>query len=241
MRRVERAVVLELGQHQLQRDDARRVERRGAHGRAGPENGFEARPRDADRLEFVFRGRFLGVEGRAVGERVPPGVSAKDELVPAAVPADSEGEAGGAREVQRGVAVAAADRGEAAVVGVGERPAKDARRRGRIPFPFPGAWLYDQNNIPVLHILDIDPFDGDMLRKVNALTYPRPVESMYGTGAIDHIAFAADDYDGMIAKLDSEQIRYKSQHVVSWLKQLFVLDPNGIVIELNFQVGERPQ
>ncbi len=106
---------------------------------------------------------------------------------------------------------------------------------------FPGAWLYDQNNVPVLHVLDIDPFDGAMLEKVNALTYPRQVESMYGTGAIDHIAFAADDFDGMIAKLEAEQIRYKTQHIVSWLKQVFVLDPNGIVIELNFQVGERPQ
>jgi catechol 2,3-dioxygenase-like lactoylglutathione lyase family enzyme len=105
------------------------------------------------------------------------------------------------------------------------------------PYPgkvVPGAWIYDHDGTPVVHIVSIDPFDGDVQRKADAATLPRPVVSLSGTGAIDHVAFAADNHDEMVARIEREGLPYRTRRPTPELLQLYLLDPNGILIELNF-------
>ena len=53
------------------------------------------------------------------------------------------------------------------------------------------------------------------------------------TGALDHLAFRGSDPDAMMKKLDSLGIRYE-HNAGPRLRQLFLQDPDGIIIELNY-------
>ena len=104
-----------------------------------------------------------------------------------------------------------------------------------------GAWLYDASDRPILHLIAIDPKDpeaalGRVRDRLGALGGDLNVESMNGTGVIDHIAFECDDYDKMKSKLEARGLVYTSSDVPSInLRQLFVNDPNGVTLELNFR------
>jgi catechol 2,3-dioxygenase-like lactoylglutathione lyase family enzyme len=105
-----------------------------------------------------------------------------------------------------------------------------------------GAWLYDSTDRPILHVIAIDPKDPEV-----ALTRIRErigglggdyldVDSIKGTGTIDHIAFECADYDAMEGKLTQRGLKYTRNDVPSLkLRQLFVNDPNGVTLELNFR------
>ena len=104
-----------------------------------------------------------------------------------------------------------------------------------------GAWLYDASDRPILHLIAIDPNDPEaalsrVRDRLGALGGDLDVESMNGTGVIDHIAFECDDYDKMKSKLEARGLTYTSSDVPSInLRQLFVNDPNGVTLELNFR------
>ena len=104
-----------------------------------------------------------------------------------------------------------------------------------------GAWLYDASDRPILHLIAIDPKDpeaalGRVRDRLGALGGDLDVESLNGTGVIDHIAFECDDYDKMKSKLEARGLTYTSSDVPSInLRQLFVNDPNGVTLELNFR------
>jgi hypothetical protein len=56
------------------------------------------------------------------------------------------------------------------------------------------------------------------------------------TGSFDHVAFNATDYDGTIAKLEERGLDYGHAFVPDIpLRQIFVKDPNGVTVELNFR------
>jgi len=89
----------------------------------------------------------------------------------------------------------------------GERPA----------FAFPGAWLYLDGK-PVLHLV---------LRESAAASAD--------TGAIDHVAFGCDDFEGTRARLDAAGVACDVRDVPGGrLRQIFLRDPNGVKVELNF-------
>ena len=104
-----------------------------------------------------------------------------------------------------------------------------------------GAWLYDASDRPILHLIAIDPKDpeaalGRVRDRLGALGGDLDLEARNGTGVIDHIAFECDDYDKMKSKLESRGLVYTSSDVPSInLRQLFVNDPNGVTLELNFR------
>ena len=56
-----------------------------------------------------------------------------------------------------------------------------------------------------------------------------------GTGVLDHIAFEAIDLPGMRAVLAREGVAHTERVVPrSGITQIFIEDPNGLTLELNF-------
>jgi catechol 2,3-dioxygenase-like lactoylglutathione lyase family enzyme len=110
------------------------------------------------------------------------------------------------------------------------------RAGARPPFPFPGAWLYAGER-PLVHVIGIDPADQQGLQ---AYLGARPEGSpAANTGALDHIAFTAADLPGMRERLARLGIAARERAVPGLgLQQVFVTDPNGVVIELNFPLAE---
>ena len=111
----------------------------------------------------------------------------------------------------------------------------------RPEFPFPGVWLYNGDDSDwanaVLHLIAIDKNDPEGLKKYLG---DRDSNSLHGSGAIDHIAFFAKGLEEKIALLKSLNIPYRERTVpVLRLHQLFLDDPNGVVIELNYPAAEK--
>lgn len=100
----------------------------------------------------------------------------------------------------------------------------------RPPFPFPGAWMYQAGDA-VVHIVGYDPNDAEGLKG-----YLGDKElAGSGTGTIDHVAFTADDLPAMQARLKASGLPFREREVPSLgLHQVFVEDPNGVTIELNY-------
>jgi catechol 2,3-dioxygenase-like lactoylglutathione lyase family enzyme len=111
----------------------------------------------------------------------------------------------------------------------------------RPPFPFPGLWLYrgdhaDYSNA-VVHIIGIDRNDPEGLKRYLG---DRNESSLNGTGAIDHIAFSADGLSAMIDHLHTKEVAFRERSVPALgLHQLFLDDPNGVIIELNYPAAEK--
>ncbi len=67
-------------------------------------------------------------------------------------------------------------------------------------------------------------------------TYVREVIPGGTTGAIHHIAFECDSLDDMVARLETKGLRYERAELPEInLTQLFVVDPNNVLLELNFR------
>ena len=102
---------------------------------------------------------------------------------------------------------------------VGDRP----------PFRFPGMWLYIGDRA-VVHVAERDESRG-----------PLPGAGGAGapTGAVDHIAFEGTGHDEMAALLAARGIVARQRTVPDLgLRQIFVQDPNGLTIELNYPATE---
>ena len=111
----------------------------------------------------------------------------------------------------------------------------------RPEFPFPGVWLYngDENDWAnaLLHLIAIDKNDPNGLKQYLG---ERDPSSLYGSGAVDHIAFFAKGLEVKLAQLDKLGVPCRQRTVpVLQLHQLFLDDPNGIVIELNYPAAEK--
>ena len=95
----------------------------------------------------------------------------------------------------------------------------------RPPFNFPGAWLYSGNH-PVLHLNDIAGTDKE-----------QPPTS----GVIDHVAFGSRGFEAMKRHLAQKGVSFRVNVVPnSSRRQIFVTDPNNVLIELNFDVANEP-
>jgi catechol 2,3-dioxygenase-like lactoylglutathione lyase family enzyme len=100
----------------------------------------------------------------------------------------------------------------------------------RPDFDFPGAWLYIGDRA-VVHVVGIDPDNPQGLLEYLG----QAAVDAEGTGTIDHIAFVATDYDGMAQRLSTMGVRYRERGLPAFnLRQMFLEDPNGVTIELNF-------
>ena len=110
----------------------------------------------------------------------------------------------------------------------------------RPEFPFPGLWLYEGDTAvwanAVVHIIGIDPNDAQGLK---AYLGGRAETSLQGTGAIDHVAFFTTGLAAMRERAQRLGIAARERTVPGLgLHQVFLDDPNGVVIELNYPATE---
>ena len=111
----------------------------------------------------------------------------------------------------------------------------------RPDFPFPGCWLYqgpqDSFANAAVHVIGIDPDDASGLE---GYLGERSEVSLNGSGAVDHVAFFATDLVGMLDRLRAASIEPRQRTVPGvGLHQLFLDDPSGVVVELNFPMAEK--
>jgi catechol 2,3-dioxygenase-like lactoylglutathione lyase family enzyme len=108
----------------------------------------------------------------------------------------------------------------------------------RPDFPFPGAWLYTDSTA-VIHLIGVDPNDSSGLQRyVGGEIHS---DALQGSGAFDHIAFRANDPSVLIDRLKKTDYEYRERQVPNMnLFQIFVEDPNGITIELNYWGEDKP-
>lgn len=104
----------------------------------------------------------------------------------------------------------------------------------RPPFDFPGIWLYrdgDESEFGVVHIIgegaETDAYLGE--RKA----------SDGGGGHFDHIAFLATGWPELRRRCREHGVPYVERTVPSLrLHQVFLIDPSGITIEMNYPAEE---
>lgn len=112
------------------------------------------------------------------------------------------------------------------------------RRGYRPPFDFPGAWLYmgnDESDYGTVHIIGVDPNNPSGLADyLGDKSLPAS-----GTGTVDHIAFLATGVRQMWDTLRAEGVAWRDRTVPSLgLHQVFIEDPSGVTIELNYPAAE---
>ena len=101
-------------------------------------------------------------------------------------------------------------------------------------FKFPVCWLY-LGGRDVIHITQ-----GGKNTSANRKAYlGQQSEALEGTGVIDHLAFRCTGLNGVMEHLKSTAVEFRKRQVDDQgLFQLFLFDPNGIKIELNFEASE---
>jgi hypothetical protein len=95
-------------------------------------------------------------------------------------------------------------------------------------------WLY-LGGQDVIHLTK----GGKSVSKNRIAYVGQQSDAVQGTGVIDHIAFRATGLLEMLAHFEQGGIEFKERQVNNQgLYQLFLFDPNGIKIELNFENAE---
>jgi catechol 2,3-dioxygenase-like lactoylglutathione lyase family enzyme len=101
-------------------------------------------------------------------------------------------------------------------------------------FKFPVCWLY-LGDKDIVHITE----GGAQVSENRRKYVGQESQATHGTGVLDHIAFRATGLHQMLERLRAEKVEFKQRQVSDQgLYQLFMLDPNGIKIELNFANAE---
>lgn len=99
----------------------------------------------------------------------------------------------------------------------------------RPDFPFPGYWMGVNGSIQV----HVGPSNIPNRQAYYLGTADDAADGQ--SGVIDHVAFLAEDPSAFVARFKAMGIEYRPRHLPdSKLFQLFIRDPNGVMIELNF-------
>lgn len=90
--------------------------------------------------------------------------------------------------------------------------------------PETAQWMYDATGRAIIHINSLD------CRR----TYQRDVTPGL-TGSIHHVALNCAGYDEALARLKARRLHHQCNTVETiGLQQIFVMDPNQVLLELNF-------
>ena len=89
------------------------------------------------------------------------------------------------------------------------------------------AWITDEAGRPVLHVGGVgDPYPIDDWR---------PFRGNRDGGAVHHVALSCADYEAMLARLERAGVDHRtSAYPPMQLRQIFVVEPGGVMLELNF-------
>jgi catechol 2,3-dioxygenase-like lactoylglutathione lyase family enzyme len=99
---------------------------------------------------------------------------------------------------------------------------------------FPGYWLYSGGAATVHLLGPRAPAEGIVVRGSGC--------KFDHTGRLDHIAFAATDLDGVRRRLHSHNVAFREQVLPDiGITQIFLHDPDGVAVELNFPSEEAPR
>jgi catechol 2,3-dioxygenase-like lactoylglutathione lyase family enzyme len=108
-------------------------------------------------------------------------------------------------------------------------------REGPHPdFKFPVVWLY-LGDTDVVHLTE-----GGKNVSANRKAYlGQQSDALHGSGVIDHVAFRCSGLRRMMEHLRDRKVEFRQRMVSDQgLFQLFLLDPNGVKVELNFANAE---
>jgi catechol 2,3-dioxygenase-like lactoylglutathione lyase family enzyme len=102
---------------------------------------------------------------------------------------------------------------------VGDRP----------PLAFPGYWLYAGGSSGAcLHIAERRSYADHAGRQGLAVPERDP-----GVGPVDHVAFSAEDWDALMARLSAAGVSAVTNAVPGGPRQAFIEDPNGVRVEIS--------
>ncbi len=101
-------------------------------------------------------------------------------------------------------------------------------------FRFPVKWLY-LGDRDVIHVCE----GGAGVSEARRRYLGQQTEDLRGSGVIDHVAFRCTGLDEMLARLKASGVEFNERQVDNEaLYQLFLFDPNGVKVELNFAAAE---
>lgn len=88
-------------------------------------------------------------------------------------------------------------------------------------------WMYNPAERPIFH-----------LSSPGSLLDEEPTDRGTSTGPVHHVALDCSDHASALAKVEAMGLARRLNDVPSIaLKQIFIEDPNGILLELNFRDG----
>jgi hypothetical protein len=88
----------------------------------------------------------------------------------------------------------------------------------------------------VVHIIGVDPDDSKRDEGYWGIGSSKPRS---GTGSFDHIALLATDWPQMRARCQAHRVDYVERRVPELgLHQVFLHDPSGVTLELNYPAVE---
>lgn len=98
----------------------------------------------------------------------------------------------------------------------------------RPPLAFPGYWLY-VGDMPTVHLIGPRSEEGQSAREAGP------------TGLLDHIAFSCTGLAEMKQRLAKRGIAHEERVIPRDRQtQLFIRDPDGVAVELNYPPAETP-
>lgn len=91
-------------------------------------------------------------------------------------------------------------------------------------------WMHDAGGHAIFHLTTPGSILGDGgTRKLSR-----------DTGPVHHVALSCCGHDAMVERLKSLGLDHRLNHVTAIdLKQVFVRDPNGVLLELNYFAGNQ--
>ncbi len=94
----------------------------------------------------------------------------------------------------------------------------------------------DEAEFGVVHLIGVDKDDPQGL---DDYLGAKGEDTLYGSAAVDHLAFLATNLPDMHRRLDEAGCVFRERTVPSLgLHQVFVEDPSGVIIELNYPSHE---
>jgi catechol 2,3-dioxygenase-like lactoylglutathione lyase family enzyme len=96
--------------------------------------------------------------------------------------------------------------------------------------PLRDYWLTDAAGNAVVHVGSVDkPYPSDSWR---------PFAASNNSGVIHHVALSCSGYDAMLARLRERGLEHNTNDVPQMnFRQIFVAEPGGVLLELNFRNG----